>query len=126
VPNQYIGVWKVAFKPQLLMREYLTRRGNAKLRKDQYQPARCPLLGYELNYLTIEGAKIPSRFLQVYKQVEMEKAGYDAGAEKLFDFFKQELPQYLTDDLHPKGREIIEACLNGASVEDYEKILAAE
>ena len=126
VPNQYIGVWKVAFKPQLLMREYLTRRGNAKLRKDQYQPARCPLLGYELNYLTIEGAKIPSRFLQVYKQVEMEKAGYDAGAEKLFDFFKQELPQYLTEDLHPKGREIIEACLNGASVEDYEKILAAE
>ena len=49
VPNQYIGVWKVGFKPQLLMREYLTRRGNAKLRSDQYQDARCPLLGYELN-----------------------------------------------------------------------------
>ena len=64
-PNQHVGVWKVGFKPQLLMREYLTRRGNAKLRHDQYQPARCPLLGYELNYLTIEGAKIPSRFLKV-------------------------------------------------------------
>ncbi len=126
VPNQYIGVWKVGFKPQLFMREYLTRRGNAKLRKDQYQPARCPLLGYELNYLTIEGVKIPSRFLQVHKQVEMEKAGYDAGAEKLFEFFKTELKQYLTPELDPKGREIIEACLNGASVEDYEKILAVE
>jgi len=124
VPNQYIGVWKVGFKPQLFMREYLTRRGNAKLRKDQYQPARCPLLGYELNYLTIEGVKIPSRFLQVHKQVEMEKAGYDAGAEKLFEFFKDELVQYLTPELDPKGREIIEACLNGATVEDYEKILA--
>jgi hypothetical protein len=45
VPNQNIGVWKVGFKPQLLMREYLTRRGAAKLRSDQYQPARCPLLG---------------------------------------------------------------------------------
>ena len=73
VPNQYIGVWKVGFKPQLLMREYLTRRGNANLRKEQYQEARCPLLGYELNYLTIEGAKIPSRFLKVYKQDEVGK-----------------------------------------------------
>jgi hypothetical protein len=126
VPNQYIGIWKVGFKPQLFMREYLTRRGNAKLRKDQYQGARCPLLGYELNYLTIEGVKIPSRFLQVYKQPEMEKSGYDQGAEKLFDFFKQELPQYLTPELDPKGREIIEACLNGASVEDYERILTVE
>lgn len=126
VPNQYIGVWKVGFKPQLMMREYLTRRGNAQLRKDQYQPARCPLLGYELNYLTIEGAKIPSRFLQVYKQAEVEKAGYDAGASKLYDFFKSELAQYLTPELNPKGREIIEACLNGASVETYESMITRD
>ena len=119
VPNQFIGVWKVGFKPQLLMREYMTRRGNAQLRPDQYQPARTPLLGYELNYLTIEGAKIPSRFLKVYKQDEVGKEGYDEGAEKLYEFFRQELPQYLTADLHPKGREIIEACLRGATVEEY-------
>lgn len=123
VPNQYIGVWKVGFKPQLLMREYLTRRGNAQLRKDQYKPARTALLGYELNYLTIEGSKIPSRFLQVYKQDELGKEGYDAGAEKLYDFFRTELQQYLTPDLDPKGREIIEACLRGASVEEYEGML---
>ncbi|MCK4920543.1 MAG: DUF4914 family protein, partial [Bacteroidales bacterium] len=86
-PNQHIGIWEVGFKPQLLMREYLTRRGNAKLRSDQYQAARCPLLGYELNYLTIEGSKIPSRFLKVYKQGEVGEAGYDAGAEILYDFF---------------------------------------
>ncbi|MDO9634135.1 MAG: DUF4914 family protein [Paludibacter sp.] len=126
VPNQYIGIWKVGFKPQLLMREYLTRRGNAKLRKDQYQPARCPLLGYELNYLTIEGAKIPSRFLQVHKQTEMGTAGYDQGAEKLYDFFKKELQQYLVPELNPLGRQIIEACLNGAKVEDYHQFIAME
>ena len=126
VPNQYIGIWKVGFKPQLLMREYLTRRGNAKLRKDQYQPARCPLLGYELNYLTIEGAKIPSRFLQVHKQPEMGTAGYDQGAEKLYDFFKKELQQYLVPELNPLGRQIIEACLNGATVEDYHTFIAME
>lgn len=126
VPNQYVGVWKVGFKPQLIMREYMTRRGNARLRKDQYQAARCPLLGYELNFLTIEGAKIPSRFLQVHKQAEVGKEGYDAGAEKLYNFFREELQSYLTPDLAPKGREIIEACLNGASVEEYEKILSQD
>ncbi len=123
VPNQHIGAWKVGFKPQLLMREYLTRRGNAKLRSDQYQYARCPLLGFELNYLTIEGAKIPSRFLQVHKQIEVETSGYDAGAEILYDFFKAELPKYLTPELSVTGRRIIEACLAGASVEDYLAII---
>lgn len=123
VPNQYIGVWKVGFKPQLLMREYLTRRGNAQLRPDQYQAARCPLLGYELNYLTIEGAKIPSRFLKVYKQDEVGNEGYDKGAEMLYDFFKSELQQYLVPELNPKGKEIIEACLHGATVEEYQQLL---
>ncbi len=123
VPNQHIGIWKVGFKPQLMMREYLTRRGNAKLRSDQYQPARCPLLGYELNYVTIEGAKIPSRFLQVYKQVEMGVEGYDAGAEILYDFFRKELPKYLTPELSETGRRIIEACLAGATIEEYNAII---
>jgi len=123
VPNQHIGAWKVGFKPQLLMREYLTRRGNAKLRSDQYQVARCPLLGFELNYLTIEGAKIPSRFLQVHKQVEVETEGYDAGAEILYDFFRDELKKYQTLDLSATGKRIIDTCLSGASVEDYLSII---
>ncbi|GAO31868.1 DUF4914 family protein [Geofilum rubicundum] len=125
-PNQHVGVWKVGFKPQMLMREYLTRRGNAKLSSDQYQPARCALLGYELNFLTIEGNKIPSRFLKVYKQIEVGEEGYDKGAEMLYDFFRKELPQYLTPDLLPLGRKIIEACLNGASVEQYNDLLPME
>jgi hypothetical protein len=122
-PNQHVGVWKVGFKPQLLMREYLTRRGNAKLRPDQYQPARCPILGYELNYLTIEGAKIPSRFLKVYRQKEVGEEGYDAGAEMLYKFFRQEISKYLTPELLPLGRQIIEACLNGVPAEEYNKFL---
>ncbi len=123
VPNQYIGVWKVGFKPQLLMREYLTRRGNAKLRSDQYAPARCPLLGYELNYLTIEGAKIPSRFLQVHRQTEVGTDGYDAGAKILYDFFIRELQKYLTPELSATGRKIIEACMAGASIDEYNAII---
>ncbi|HOO84259.1 MAG TPA: DUF4914 family protein [Prolixibacteraceae bacterium] len=123
VPNQHIGVWKVGFKPQQLMREYLTRRGNAQLRSDQYQPARNPLLGYELNYLTIEGVKIPSRFLQVHRQPEVGNEGYDAGAQILFDFFKNEIEKYLVPELAPLGREIIEACLNGATMDDYNNLI---
>jgi hypothetical protein len=123
VPNQHIGVWKVGFKPQLLMREYLTRRGNAKLRADQYQVARCPLLGYELNYLTIEGTSIPVRFLQVHKQTEVGAEGYDAGAKILTEFFKKQLQQFLSPDLSIVGRRLIEACLSDASVEEYESII---
>ena len=44
VPKSKHWVWQVGFKPQLLMREYLTRRGAAQLKTDQYQAARCPLL----------------------------------------------------------------------------------
>lgn len=123
VPNQNIGVWQVGFKPQLLMREYLTRRGAAQLRTDQYQAARCPLLGYELNYLTLEGSKIPSRFLKVYNQPEVGLDGYDAGAEILTDFFKAELQKYLKEDLLHTGKRIIDACLSGASIEDYNEII---
>lgn len=123
VPNQNIGAWKVGFKPQLLMREYLTRRGAARLRTDQYQPARCPLLGYELNYLTIESSKIPSRFLKVYNQIEVGEEGYDAGAEILQKFFKEELQKYRKNDLLPTGKKIIDACLSNATVEEYNEIV---
>ncbi len=123
VPNQNIGVWQVGFKPQLLMREYLTRRGVAKLKSDQFQPARSSLLGYELNYLTIEGSKIPSRFLKVYNQTEVGFEGYDAGAEILQKFFKEELQKFLKEDLLHTGKRIIDACLSNASVEEYNEIV---
>jgi hypothetical protein len=113
----------VGFKPQLFMREYLTRRGNAKLRSDQYQPARSPLLGYELNYITIEGAKIPSRFLKVYKQPEVGEDGYDAGALILLDFFKKELVKYHKAPLSKTGKDIIDICFSGGSVQEYIDII---
>ena len=125
-PNQHIGAWKVGFRPQLLMREYLTRRGNAKLRHDQLRPARCPLLGYELNYLTIEGSPIPTRFLKVYRQAEVGDAGYEKGAAILRDFFRKELVTFLEPDLLPLGRKIINACLEDCGVDEYARILPME
>jgi hypothetical protein len=81
------------------------------------------LLGYELEFLTIEGSKIPSRFLKTYKQPELGIEGYDKGAAILLEFFKKELEQYRSPELLPLGHQIIETCLNGGSVEDYEKLI---
>ncbi len=122
-PNQYVGAWKVGFRAQLLMREYLTRRGNSKFRPDQITQARCHLLGYELEFLTIEGSKIPSRFLKTYRQDNVGTEAYDKGAEILFDFFKKELEQYRTPELAELGHRIIETCLNNGTVEDYERLI---
>jgi hypothetical protein len=122
-PNQYVGAWKVGFKPQLLMREYLTRRGNAPLRPDQYQPARGSLLGYEMNYLTIEGAKIPSRFLKVYRQPEVGEYGYDEGHRILNDFFTKELDKYYKPGLSELGLKIIDAFRNNATVDVYSELI---
>jgi hypothetical protein len=122
-PNQYVGVWKVGFKPQLLMREYLTRRGNASLRPDQYQPARGTLLGYEMNYLTIEGAKIPSRFLKVYRQPEVGEQGYDEGYRILMDFFKKEVQKYDLNEMSDLGKRIIEAFMNNATIDEYASLI---
>lgn len=123
VPNQHVGAWKVGFKPQLLMREYLTRRGNAKLRPEQYQVARCPLLGFEFNYLTIENERIPTRLLKVYKQAEVGMDGYDAGAAILFKFFETQLAQYITPDMDPLGLQIIDTCLRKGTVEEFAALI---
>ena len=51
---------------------------------------------------------------------------YDAGAKILTDFFKEELKQFLTDELDPLGREIIETVLNDGSVADFEALTPLE
>jgi len=40
------------------------------------------------------------------------------------DFFCREIQQFLVDDLLPLGRDILQCCLDGGSVADYEKLIA--
>lgn len=122
-PNQHVGAWRVGFMPQWIAREYLARRGYAKFRSTQIAPARSPLLGYILVNMQVEGTILPEGFLDVSKQPEVGADGYDAGAKILYDFFRRELPKFLEPGLDPLGREIINCCLNGATVDDYKKIL---
>ena len=122
-PNQYIGVWRVGFMAEWIMREYLARRGSAKFKADQIRPARTPLLGYALHQLQIEGRFVSRWFLQVNTQPEVGNGGYDEGARILYDFFRQELDLYMTEGLDPLGRQIIECCLDNGSVRDYSQLI---
>ena len=71
----------------------------------------------------VEGQTIGTWFLDVSQQPEVGPEAYDMGATMLTEFFHQQLQQFLVEDLQPFGRRVIEACLDGAAVEDYEAIV---
>lgn len=119
IPNQYIGVYKVNFAAQWTAREYLSRRGGTKFRPEVLIESRCPILGYALKEIKIDGERIPRALLQVNYQPEVGEEAYDIGAKMLTDFFMTEAESYLDDDILPLGRQIIKACLRNASVQDY-------
>ncbi|MCC7406696.1 MAG: DUF4914 family protein [Phycisphaeraceae bacterium] len=122
-PNQHVGCWEVGFMPQWITREYLARRGGARFRRQSMKPSRCPLLGYTPGVLVVEGSTISPWFFEVDQQPEVGQAAYDRGAAILKEFFDQELRQFLVPDLLPTGRRIIECCLAGGSLEEYESLL---
>jgi hypothetical protein len=118
-PNQHIGAYKVGFAAEWLTREYLARRGGGKVRADRLMPARCPLFGYAFTEMKIDGQLIRPTFLRPEQQSQVGIEAYDVGAKILTDFFKSELAQFLTDDLDPLGRQIIELCMRNGSIDDY-------
>jgi hypothetical protein len=124
-PNQHIGAWETSFMPQWLMRDYLARRGLASFRSDQVVPSRCPLLGYALQNMRIEGTSIHHWFLEVDTQPEVGPEAFDEGARILRHFFHRQLRKFLHPELDPAGRKIIECCLSDGNVQDYEQLIAA-
>jgi hypothetical protein len=123
IPNQYIGAYHVGFMPQWITREYLARRGSVKFRPDQTVEARCPLLGYALESLKIDGNYIPRGLLQTNLQLEVGEEAYDLGAGMLADFFAQELAQFQTKDLDDEGKRIIDCFFDGGSVDDFNRLI---
>ena len=121
IPNQYIGAYHVGFMGEWLTREYLARRGGTVRRKHLVE-SRCPLFGYSLDEMKIDGQYVRQTFLRPELQSKLGFEGYDKGAKILTDFFKEQLEQYLTDELDPMGRRIIELCLNDAPLEEYLKL----
>ena len=118
IPNQHIGAYHVGFMGEWLSREYLARRmGTVRLK--HLVPARCPLCGYSLDEMKIDGQYVRQTFLRPELQSKLGYEGYDAGAKILTDFFKEQIREFLTDDLDPVGRQIIELCLNDGTLDDY-------
>jgi len=126
IPNQHIGAWEVGFMPQWITRDYLARRSGAHFSKDQISACRCPLLGWNPNSVTVEGNNISSEFFKVETQPEVGVEAYDQGASILQTFFRQELSHYSTKDLLPLGREIIDCCIHGGTIEDYAALIPHE
>ena len=118
-PNQHVGAYRVGFAAQWLTREYLARRGAGRIRPEHLVPSRCALFGYTLKEVKIDGQLIRPTFLRPDKQSQVGLEAYDEGARMLTDFFKAELRQYLTDELDPLGRQIIEVALRDGTIDDY-------
>ncbi|HEY4381018.1 MAG TPA: DUF4914 family protein [Acidobacteriaceae bacterium] len=123
IPNQYIGAWKVGFMGEWIAREYLARRGSARFSREQLIEHRCPLLGYVPKQVRIEGSIIPTIFMQVENQLQGGREVVDEGARQWREFFHRELQPFLTPDLDPLGRKIIEACLADATQEEYWRLI---
>jgi hypothetical protein len=124
IPNQHVGCWQVGFAPQWIVREYLARRGAAHFRDDELVAARCPLLGYHRHHLQVEGQSIEPAFFDVALQPEVGQAAYAEGAAQLTEFFHRQLATFQHADLAPLGRKIVDACLAGATAEDYRRFTA--
>ncbi len=118
IPNQHIGAYHVGFMGEWISREYLARHlGQVKAK--HLVPARCALFGYALDEMKLDGQFIRQTFLRPETQSKLGVEGYDAGAKILVDFFKSEIREFLTDELDPLGRKIIECCLNDGTLDDY-------
>ena len=118
IPNQHIGAYQVGFMGEWLVREYLARR-NGIVRMKHLVPARCQLFGYSLEEMKIDGQYVRRTFLRPEFQSKLGFEGYDAGAKILTDFIKEQIQGFMTDDLDPVGRHILELCLHDAPLEDY-------
>ncbi len=90
IPNQYIGAYHVGFMGEWLTREYLARRGGT-VRMKHLVPARCPLFGYSLDEMKIDGQYVRQTFLRPELQSKLGFDGYDEGAEILTDFMKDQV-----------------------------------
>jgi len=109
--------------PQWITREYLARRGGVRFAANRLRPSRCPLLGHTLGSIMMEGSTIGNWFFEVENQPEVGPAAYDQGAAILTEFFHRELKAFLGSDLLPGGQRIIECCLDGGNVDDYQRLL---
>ena len=121
IPNQYIGAYHVGFVGEWLTREYLARRGGTVKAKHLVE-AGCPLFGYSLDEMKIDGQYIRRTFLRPEMQSKLGEEGYEAGTKIITDYFKKELKEFMVPELDPLGRKIIDLVMKDASIDEYLEI----
>ena len=121
IPNQHIGAYRVGFMGEWLTREYLARR-NGIVHMKHLVPARCPLFGFALDEMKIDGQYVRRTFLRPELQSKLGYEGYDAGVKILTDFIKSQVKEFMTEDLDPIGYQILELCLKDAPLDEYLKL----
>ncbi len=125
IPNQHIGAWQVGFAGEWIAREYLARLGGRVPRR-RLVPARCPLFGFSLDEMELEGQRIPRELLRPELQPALGSEAYDAGAAMLCSFVKEQAAPFLTEELDPIGRRILALFLEDAPLEEYVKLTPPE
>ena len=75
IPNQHIGIYDIGFSAEWIAREYLARRGGVNFRMDRLIPARCPILGYGLKEMKVDGQYISPKFLRPELQERLGQKG---------------------------------------------------
>jgi hypothetical protein len=83
----------------------------------------CALLGYVPRQIRVEGSLIPPVFLHVDSQLQGGPEVFEEGARQWGEFFRRELAPFLTGELDPLGRRIIEACMDDVTQEDYWRLI---
>jgi hypothetical protein len=72
--------------------------------------------------MKLDGQLVRPTWLAPEKQTQVGVEAYDQGAQIISSFFRAELAQFLTDDLDPLGRAIIEVVLKDGDVTDFEAL----
>ncbi|MCB9359072.1 DUF4914 family protein [Candidatus Woesearchaeota archaeon] len=125
-PVGNLGAWEVGFMPEWIMREYLSRRGGIRFMDSDLSESNSVLLGYSMNRLVIEGQTIPEHFLKPQLQPEVGNEAHKKGCRILEDYFKSELKQFLSPELDPLGKKIINLFMKGGKLQDFEKLIPGE
>ena len=104
-----------------------SRAGEAGFRPEQLTPARCPLLGYALFFMQIEGTQIPHWLLEVNQQAEVGEEGYDVHAENALGLLlSRASPAVHAPRPVPKGQDIINCLLSRGTLADFESVLVPD
>ena len=93
------------------------------MKMDRLSPARCPLFGYALNEMKVDGQRISSRFLRPELQESLGEGGLRQGRRGALQVLREGTRRLRHGGAPPRRPPILECFKNRGTVEDYCKII---